>query len=145
MELFEFYLRQVPGCSNYRVDASGNVYRNDMSIIHPFKSGNYLQVVFRDDNNNRRVLGVHQVVAMTYLSYYKGCVVHHKDENPHNNNLYNLEVWSRSEHSRHHANPIHLINYVKLNGAPNKGKHPSLESRRKMSISQKRRQKLLHS
>lgn len=30
-------------------------------------------------------------------------VVHHKDENKKNNNLSNLEIWSRSEHSKHHA------------------------------------------
>lgn len=139
MELFNFYLKPVPECSNYFVDASGNIYRQDMSIMKPFKSNKYLQVRFKDDNNKRRILGVHQVVAMTYLSYYKGCVVHHKNEDTHDNNLYNLEICDRSEHSRHHANPCNLINYIKIHGAPNKGKHPSIESRLKMSESAKKR------
>lgn len=32
-----------------------------------------------------------------------GCVIHHVDENPRNNALENLQLMSRSDHTRHHT------------------------------------------
>lgn len=126
MEIFcNLSPRIIPGCSNYYVDGYGNIYRNDMSLITPFNSNGYKQVYIRDDNNKRRILGVHQVVAMTFLQYFNGCVVHHMNEDKTMNVLYNLKVETREEHSRHHANP-------------------SEETRRKMSESAKRRNQNKH-
>ena len=142
MQLFcDMSPTDIPNFNNYMVDGYGNVYRkNDMSIIKPFKSNKYLQVCIKDDSGVKHVYGVHQVVAMAYLPYYKGCVVHHINENTKNNMLYNLRVEDRSEHSRHHADPSSLTEWLRKNGGPiNKGKHPSIESRMKMSESAKRR------
>ena len=87
---------------NYDCDEKGNVFKNNV-LVKPFKSNKYLQICLFDVNNKKRVVGVHTIIAMKYLDFYEGCVVHHKDENTHNNNLENLEVISRSSHARLHA------------------------------------------
>lgn len=88
---------------NYDVDENGIVYKDDKPI-KPFKSNKYLQVLLFDKDHKRHVVGVHTVVAMKLLDgYYKGCVVHHKDGNTHNNHVSNLEVMARNEHCRKHG------------------------------------------
>lgn len=59
--------------------------------------------------------------------YFKGCVVHHIDENKHNNCASNLKVYSRFEHSRMHCDKNILAEYARLNGPANKGKKMSKE------------------
>lgn len=115
----EYFKEMFP---NYDVDQNGNVYKNG-SVIKPFKSNKYLQVVMYDKDNNKNVFGVHTVVAMKYLDdFYKGCVVHHKDENTHNNSIENLEVLERGEHSKlHNKDNNFLADYVKTYGVWNKG------------------------
>jgi hypothetical protein len=86
------------------------------------------------------IKGVHQIVAMTFIDeYYDGCHVHHKDENKHNNRIFNLEILSHSDHARLHSDPSRLVNYVKKNGPPNKGKKMSAEFCEKCRVSAIRR------
>ena len=115
---------------NYDVDQNGNVYKGG-SIMQPFKSNKYLQVVMYDKDNNKNVFGVHTVVAMKYLdNFHKGCVVHHKDKNTHNNKVENLEVLERGEHSKlHNKDNNFLADYVKTHGTWNKGKKMNEEYR----------------
>ena len=61
----------------YDVKTDGTIYK-DGKLLRPFKSNQYQQVVLIDKDGNNHVLGVHTVVAMQYLNYFKGCVVHHK-------------------------------------------------------------------
>ena len=124
---------------DYDVDELGNVYKHN-EIITPFKSNNYFQVLLFDNNHNRRVLGVHTVVAMKYLDYFDGCVVHHKNGNAHDNSLNNLEVLSRSEHSRLHGKNNEKFKTLNL-GKPswNKGMKMSEEFCKHCSISAKKR------
>lgn len=86
----------------YDCDEFGNVFK-DGKPAKVFKSNKYLQVLLFDTNNNRRVCGVHTVVAMKYLDYFDGCIVHHKDNNQHNNSVSNLVVMSRTEHASLHG------------------------------------------
>lgn len=125
---------------NYDVDKYGVVYRNGL-VLKPFKSNKYLQVLLFDINRKRHVFGIHQVVAMKYLpEYQKGCVVHHKDGNPRNNNLENLEVLTRQTHAYLHNKDSRLLaDYVKMNGPANKGKKMSKEFCEKCSKSAKLR------
>lgn len=121
-------MKEVPGFSNYYVSEDGVVYHSDKTPIKPFKSNKYLQVYMRGDDNKRHIYGVHQVVAMTFKDdYYDGCVVHHVDEDTTNNNVENLEIQSRTEHGKHHANADPIIKYIKKNGPANKGKKMSPE------------------
>lgn len=124
---------------DYDVDEYGNVYKKGI-IIKPFKSNKYLQVVLFDKNRNKRVLGVHTIVAMKYLDYFIGCVVHHKNESTHDNSVGNLEVLSRSEHSRLHGKENDKFKMLNLGKeAWNRGKKMSEDFCRHCSASAKRR------
>ena len=125
---------------NYDVTVDGRFFKNGVEG-KPFKSNKYMQVVLFDVNHKRYVLGLHTVVAMKYLDeFYKGCIVHHKDKNTHNNHLSNLQVLSRNQHSRLHADGITtLAEYVKKNGPVNKGKKMSEKFCNKCSQSAKLR------
>lgn len=106
----------------------GNIYSVKLNrYIKQFNSNGYKQVVLRN-NNGKFVKGVHQVVAMSFLDdYFDGCVVHHKDENKHNNNVSNLECLTVNDHARYHANVEKLLLYVKTHEPHNKGKKMSKE------------------
>lgn len=125
---------------DYDVTTDGKVFKNGAEVT-PFKSNKYLQVVLFDTNHNQHVLGVHTVVAMKYIKdFYKGCVVHHLDEDPHNNNVDNLQILSRKQHSYlHNKDNRILANYNKLHGPVNKGKKMSEEFCKKCSESAKKR------
>ena len=58
---------------------------------------------------------------------YKEMIEKLKDEDTTNNNVENLEIQSRSEHGKHHANADPIIKYIKKNGPANKGKKMSPE------------------
>lgn len=127
---------------DYDVTEKGIVYKNGTEM-KPFKSNKYLQVSLYDVNHKKYVCGVHTVVAMKYLEDYEdGCVVHHKDGDHHNNNVNNLQVLSRSEHSRMHCTESdrkRIADYIKSHGPSNKGKKMSAEFCKKCSDSAKLR------
>lgn len=52
----------------------------------------------------RKAKGLHVAVWEFYSGQTvpKGSVIHHKDENPHNNDYSNLECLTRAEHGKHH-------------------------------------------
>lgn len=121
-------IKQIPNFSNYKISDDGKLYKLDDSEIKPFKSNDYLQVCLFDDGHNKHIYNVHQVIAMAFCEdYFKGCVVHHIDENKHNNCANNLKVYSRFEHSRMHCDKNILAEYTRLNGPANKGKKMSKE------------------
>lgn len=123
----------------YDATEDGKVLR-DGELLRPFKSNKYLQVVLFDADGMSHTLGVHTVVAMKYLDYYDGCIVHHRDNDGHNNHVSNLEVMSRSQHSREHGKYNRtLADYVQLHGPVNKGKKMTPEFCKKCSESAKRR------
>ena len=65
--------------------------------------------------------GIHEWQVHTHVGYQRGMVIHHIDENKFNNSLSNLVYLTNSEHRRMHM----------------KGKHHSLETKKKMSAAQK--------
>lgn len=88
----------------YLVTEDGQIYdrQNDLKPIKQFKSNGYTQCCIFDENG-KHVVGVHSVVAQAYCSdWFEGCVVHHKDENKHNNKASNLECFARDTHSKMH-------------------------------------------
>ena len=137
MNTYDFYPHPVPNHPGYMCDRLGNVYKPNGQRITPFESSGYDQVYMRNDDDKRSIKGVHQVVMMTFGDdeYYPGCVVHHKDENKKHNTWDNLEVESRSDHSRHHADPQRLRDYIAKNGPANKGKTMDQAFRDKCRIS----------
>ena len=125
------YLEENYPC--YDCDENGNIYKNG-TLVKPFKSNKYYQVCLFDGDNKKRVVGVHTVVAMKYLDFFEGCVVHHIDENTHNNNVKNLVVMSRSNHCREHGlKNEYFKNLNKGKASWNKGMKMSDEFRRHCS------------
>lgn len=128
MDQYDLNPHDIPNYPGYQCDRTGNVYRPNGSRVTPFNSSGYKQAYLKDEEGNRSVKGIHQLIAMTFdEEYYDGCVVHHKDENKCHNWDENLEVESREEHSRHHADPSRLANYINEYGPANKGKKMSPE------------------
>lgn len=120
--------------TRYEVYDGGRVFdkkrHRDVKI---FKSNKYLQCCVVDNFGVTHTVGVHSLVALFYCpDYFDGCVVHHIDENTHNNWSYNLCCESRSEHSRHHArNDMNFASWIKTHGPANKGTKMSEEFRQK--------------
>lgn len=106
MLTYDLYPKPIPQYPNYQVDRLGNVYDCFGNKIKPYQyreSNQYDTVYIKDQDNNPHILGVHQLVAMTFLpNYYPGCIVHHQDENKYNNWDGNLEISNRVDHGSHH-------------------------------------------
>ena len=95
--------RKKENFSNYIVNRDGSIFKKDGTPVKIFKSNKYLQCCLFDDEGGKHIMGVHAVIAMFYDDdWYKGCVVHHKDGDQHNNHVDNLEVMSRNEHTIQH-------------------------------------------
>lgn len=123
----------------YDCDEDGNVFK-DGKRITPFRSNKYLQVCLFDGFGKKRVVGVHTVVAMKYLNYFEGCTIHHINENAHDNSVSNLQVMSRSDHSRTHGLKNETFKRMNRGKTPwNKGMKMSDEFRRKCSMMALRR------
>lgn len=127
--------------TNYDVQCDGTIInRQTHKQLKQFKSNKYLQCRVVDDDRKEHIVGVHSLVARFHCpDWFEGCVVHHIDEDPHNNHYTNLMCLSRSEHARHHADPYAIVQYTKTHGPTNKGKQMSEEFRRKCSESAKSR------
>ena len=98
----------------YSIDEYGNVKRNPKPskvrkdrgvkerILKPWKNNKgYLLVDLRIDNKTERFL-VHRLVATVFIENPKGYpLVNHKDSNPENNHVSNLEWCTHSQNNKH--------------------------------------------
>lgn len=67
-------------------------------VCHSKDKKGYCHVTLCSKNENRSI-GVHRLVAMSFIPNPEGClVVNHKDENPSNNHVGNLE-WCTNEYN----------------------------------------------
>ena len=88
-------LKQINGFDDYYVDDTGVVYSNKSGYLKPISQwkdgkGRYLLVhIINNDGKAKNVL-VHRIVCEAFLP-------NHKDNNPQNNNLSNLEWCTRKE------------------------------------------------
>lgn len=82
---------------------------------------------------------IHQLMGHTFLGYFKGCIVHHKDCNPLNNELSNLMLMTRKEHikwhSEHRTDEWRERNRASQIGVPKTKEH--VEALRKARIGKK--------
>lgn len=90
--------------------------------------------------NGRRCINNHhnKIFRLVWIAFNgpipKDYCIHHIDFNKTNDRLDNLMFMTRSEHTKLHNNSRE---YVKGKPGPNKGKHFSEETRKKMSFSHK--------
>lgn len=116
--------------SRYEISSDGKyIYDKQRKVeSNQFKSNGYMQCRLVDNEGCKHIMGTHTAVAMFYNDdYFPGCIVHHKDEDKHHNDTSNLQCMSRSEHSRIHADPNTLKNYIKEHGPANKGQKMSAD------------------
>ena len=71
---------------------------------------------------------------------HDGCVIHHKDEDPWNNAISNLQKMTKGEHNRHHLSGRKRSDETRAKiSAGRTGKKHSTETRAKMSAAHKGR------
>lgn len=97
----------IPGFSNYGIDIYGNVKNLETgNLIKSITRGStdHQCVRIRDDAGEWTSMLVHRLSALTFLMHPKDTdhlVVNHKDGNPKNNNVSNLEWTTYAENNRH--------------------------------------------
>ena len=90
----------------YIITKDGQIFDklHENKPIKYFKSNKYLQCCIYDENG-KHVMGVHNVIAQAFSpNWFEGCVVHHKDNNQHNNNINNLQCLDQAMHGKFHSN-----------------------------------------
>lgn len=93
--------KQIKGFEQYTITEDGIVYSYKYSKKHKLKGfinkGGYRYVDLSLNNKTTR-FGVHQLVAIHYVSgWFEGAVVNHKDGNTLNNHYTNLEWVTQKE------------------------------------------------
>lgn len=94
----------VYSIDGYTITKDGCVFvKSTGKPVKIFKSNKYLQCCVFDENGKKHVVGIHTLVARVHCKdWFEGCVVHHKDNNQHNNHADNLECLSLREHVKLH-------------------------------------------
>ena len=108
MTIQELYTatRPIPGFSGYFISRCGVVYSTRSSEIvmltQRLSSSGYISVTITDDNENRTSLGIHRLLALSYVpKRSEDTEVNHIDGNKLNNDLSNLEWTTRSGNEWH--------------------------------------------
>lgn len=97
----------------YKVSNMGNVLSNRNNIVlKPLvrqKNKMYQSVNLYDKNHKSRTYFIHQLVAIAFIpNPCKYNMVNHKDENPRNNNVENLE-WCNAYYNNTYGNRINKM------------------------------------
>ena len=134
--------------SNYVINDSGNNEKSIWSIpknkwLKPFiHNSGHLIFCLVDDCGQRTFGGLHRWIAKAFIENPNNYdVVHHKDHNPQNNKIENLQWISKPDHcklhnsgktfSEGHKKKISVANKGKE--SPMKGKHHTEEAKKRMS------------
>jgi hypothetical protein len=106
-------LKPIPGFEGkYSASRDGRIYshKREYYLKGGFNTAGYPVIQF---NIGKKVISylVSRVIATTFLNlslYDKDWIVHHKDSDPLNNDVNNLEIIHRSKHSSIHSPRIRL-------------------------------------
>lgn len=84
------------------VSNNGEVYNNQTKRFIGSISGKYYSICYKDNNNKRRIIGVHRLVHTIYNEPIPlGYEINHIDGNKLNNHYTNLEAITTSENIKH--------------------------------------------
>lgn len=84
-----------------RTEKGRIMYRDKAKFMAPIPSGGYLNVMLSNDTE-KRVWRIHRLVAMAFIPNPDNLPeVNHKDGNPLNNHVDNLEWCTRSQNMKH--------------------------------------------
>lgn len=121
MILSEF--KNIPGFEKlYMADAKGNIYSCKYDkILKPGDVGKGYMAVSLTKNKKPKQYKVHRLIALTFLDNENNYpCVNHKDENPRNNSVENLE-WCTSKYNANYGTRVkrvadgHLKSVCKIN------------------------------
>ena len=100
--------KTIPYFNKYQVSSYGNI-KNIINnkLLKPHIKKSYYSVNIFDDSCKRKGMLMHRLVAMTFLTNNENkLTVNHKDHNPLNNCINNLEWASHFEQNIHKNKPI---------------------------------------
>lgn len=97
--------KDIPGFENYQASNLGNIRnKNTFKILSPNrnKKGYRHVVLYKGSKKNKHMIGVHRAVALAWIPT-NDCTltVNHKDNNPDNNSVDNLEWLSNEDNVRY--------------------------------------------
>lgn len=85
-------------------------YKTDGTVLH------YYMIVLHDGNGNRKCKSIHRLVAEAFIpNPHNYPIVNHKDENPHNNNVENLEWCTQQYNCNYGSHNLKLSNSLSTN------------------------------
>lgn len=106
----------VEDMSRYEISTYGNIrLKNGQLIKCRQRKNKYIEVDLSDDFHNRKTYLVHRLVALTFIPNPNNLpIINHKDENPSNNEINNLE-WCTSKYNSNYGNIKEKQRLAKLN------------------------------
>lgn len=126
----------VFGFPDYTVKTDGSVYNKHGKRLQQYKKDKYMSVyLYR--NKKRYYKTIHRIVAETFIPNPKNLPeINHKDENPGNNNVENLE-WCDRIYNANYGTLKQRQRERGIHNNPFQNKHHSLETKQKISIKKK--------
>lgn len=93
--------KPIPNFKNYLLDRNGNIYSLfSKKFLNPNHSGVYIMYFLIDDNEIKKGVYLHRILALTFLENRDNApCIDHIDRNPRNNNLINLR-WVTYQQNR---------------------------------------------
>ena len=118
----------IPGFPHYYITPTGDVYNKDGKKLSPYQNAKgYRKVDLMTDGQRSKQL-VHRLVARAYIPNPLGLpMINHKDENPSNNCVDNLE-WCDAKYNANYGSHLQRISEAR------KGIPCSEEVKRKLSL-----------
>lgn len=97
-------IKQIDGYENYYVSKSGKVFSRNKELRQYSNKGYSLVYLYKD--TKRKKYFVHRLVATAFIPNPENYpFVNHKDENPKNNNVMNLE-WCTAKYNTNYGSCI---------------------------------------
>lgn len=97
-------IKSIDGYENYYISENGEIFSNGNKLKQYENNGHLFVYLYKD--TKRKKFYVHRLVAEAFLpNPCKYPVVNHKDENPRNNNVLNLE-WCSHKYNTNYGTCI---------------------------------------
>lgn len=121
----------IPGFPHYYVTPMGDVYNSSGKKLSPYQNAKGYQKVDLMTNGQKSKQWVHRLVAKAYIPNPDGLpMINHKDENPSNNCVDNLE-WCDAKYNANYGSHLQKLSESR------KGIPCSEEAKRKLSLANK--------
>ena len=113
--LGDFMEKEILGYENYTVDENGIIFNKKRNRqAKPFLNAYGYPAIYLSSNGKRKYFLIHRLVAMAFIpnpNNYKE--INHKDENPNNPNVNNLEWCTRKYNNNYGTILLKISNKVR--------------------------------